>query len=68
MYAEKKIFNILPCTLTGYMSERIQFKAALTRYLNTHSFYIVRFEALSAVLLRIHISWDVSLSCRMSDS
>jgi hypothetical protein len=36
-----KIFNNLPSDLKGLMNEKTQFKIALKRYLNTHSFYSV---------------------------
>jgi hypothetical protein len=40
-YAGIRIFNALPSDLNGLMNEKTQFKIALKRYLNTHSFYFV---------------------------
>jgi hypothetical protein len=36
-----KIFSSLPSNLTGMVNKKSQFKVALKRYLNTHSFYSV---------------------------
>jgi hypothetical protein len=36
-----KIFNSLPSSLTSLVNRKSQFKVALKRYLNTHSFYSV---------------------------
>jgi hypothetical protein len=36
-----KIFNSLPSSLTSGVNKKSQFKVALKRYLNTHSFYTV---------------------------
>jgi IS1 family transposase len=40
-YAGIKIFNSLPSDLRCLMNKQTQFKVALKRYLNTHSFYSV---------------------------
>jgi hypothetical protein len=40
-YVGIKIFNNLPSGLKSLMNEKAQFKVALKRYLNTHSFYSV---------------------------
>jgi hypothetical protein len=40
-YSGIKIFNNLPSSLKCLMNEKAQFKVALKRYLNTHSFYSV---------------------------
>jgi hypothetical protein len=40
-YARIKIFNSLPSDLKILMNEKAQFKIALKRYSNTHSFYSV---------------------------
>jgi hypothetical protein len=40
-YAGVKIFNNLPSNLRSAMNKKAQFKVALKRYLNTHSFYPV---------------------------
>jgi len=39
-YAGIKVFNSLPCHLTSLMNAKAQFKVALGRYLNTHSFTV----------------------------
>jgi hypothetical protein len=36
-----KIFNNLPSSLKSLKNEKAEFKVALKRYLNTHSFYSV---------------------------
>jgi hypothetical protein len=36
-YSGIKIFNTLPCGLNSLINKRVQFKAALKIYLNTHS-------------------------------
>jgi len=38
-YTGIKIFNSLPRNLTILKNEKAKFKAALRKYLNTHSFY-----------------------------
>jgi predicted peroxiredoxin len=38
-YAGIKIFSSVPSSLTKLMNKKSQFKVALRRYLNTHSFY-----------------------------
>jgi len=38
-YASIKIFNILPPSVTILKNDRTKFKAALRKYLHTHSFY-----------------------------
>jgi hypothetical protein len=40
-YVGIRIFNGLLSDLKGFMNENAQFKIALKRYLNTHSFYSV---------------------------
>jgi hypothetical protein len=40
-YAGIKMFNNLPPDLTSFKVENTQFKTALKRHLNTHSFYSV---------------------------
>jgi hypothetical protein len=40
-YSGIKIFNNLPCSLKSSINKKVQFKAALRRYLNTHSFSCV---------------------------
>jgi len=40
-YAGMKIFNILPPSVTILQNDKAKFKAALGKYLHTHSFYIV---------------------------
>jgi hypothetical protein len=40
-YADIKIFSSLPSNLRSLMNKQTQFKVALKRYLNTHSFYSV---------------------------
>jgi IS1 family transposase len=40
-YTGIKIFNTLPSSLTSLVNKKSQFKVALKRYLNTHSFYSV---------------------------
>jgi hypothetical protein len=40
-YAGIKIFNSLPANVTTLINIQVQFKVALKRYLNTHSFYSV---------------------------
>jgi hypothetical protein len=40
-YTGIKIFNSLPSSLTSLVNKKSQFKVALKRYLNTHSFYSV---------------------------
>jgi hypothetical protein len=39
VYASITIFNRLPVSLISLKNENTKFKAALTKYLNTHSFY-----------------------------
>jgi hypothetical protein len=39
LYAGIKIFSSLPCSLTILMNDKAKFKAALRKYLNTHSYY-----------------------------
>jgi hypothetical protein len=38
LYPGIRIFNSLPCILTNLKKEKTQFKVALRRYLNAHSF------------------------------
>jgi hypothetical protein len=40
-YTGIKIFNTLPFSLTSLVNKKSQFKVALKRYLNAHSFYSV---------------------------
>jgi hypothetical protein len=40
-YSSIRIFNILPYSVTNLKNEKAQFKVALRRYLNAHSFYSV---------------------------
>jgi hypothetical protein len=40
-YAGIRMFSNLLCDLESLMNEKAQFKMALKRYLNTHSFYFV---------------------------
>jgi len=40
-YAGIRIFNILLSNLRSLTNKKAQFKVALKRYLNTHSFYSV---------------------------
>jgi hypothetical protein len=40
-YSSIRIFNSLPCNIKNLKNEKAQFKAALRRYLNVHSFYSV---------------------------
>jgi hypothetical protein len=40
-YAGIEIFNTLPSNLRSLTNKKAQFKVALKRYLNTHSFYCV---------------------------
>jgi hypothetical protein len=40
-YSGIRIFNSLPRSLTNLKNEKAQFKVALRRYLNAHSFYSV---------------------------
>jgi hypothetical protein len=40
-YSGIKIFNNLPSSLKSLMNEKGEFKVALKRYLNTHSFYSI---------------------------
>ena len=40
-FAGLKIFNILPPSVTILKKDKAKFKAALRKYLNTHSFYCV---------------------------
>jgi hypothetical protein len=40
-YAGIKVYNSLPSALRSLMNKKAQFKVALKRYLNTHSFYFV---------------------------
>jgi hypothetical protein len=40
-YAGIKIFNNLPYTILSSVNEKAQFKVALKRYLNIHSFYSI---------------------------
>jgi hypothetical protein len=40
-YSAIRIFHSLPCSLTNLKNEKAQFKVALRRYLNAHSFYWV---------------------------
>jgi hypothetical protein len=40
-YSGIKIFNNLPSSLKSLTNEKAEFKVALKRYLNTHSFYSV---------------------------
>jgi hypothetical protein len=40
-YSGMKIFNNLPSSLKSLMNEKVKFKVALKRYLNTHAFYSV---------------------------
>jgi hypothetical protein len=41
VYAGITIFNRLPLSLISLKNEKTKFKAALRKYLNTHSFYSV---------------------------
>jgi hypothetical protein len=41
LYADKKIFNTLPCSLTILKNEKAKFKLALRKDLHTHPFYSV---------------------------
>jgi len=41
LYAGIRIFNVLPPSLTFLKNDKAKFKAALRRYLSTHSFYSV---------------------------
>jgi hypothetical protein len=41
-YSGIKIFINLPCSLKRLVNKKTQFKAALKRYVNSHSFYCVR--------------------------
>jgi hypothetical protein len=40
-YSGIRSFNSLPCSLINLKNEKAQFKVALRRYLNAHSFYSV---------------------------
>jgi hypothetical protein len=40
-YCGIRIFSSLPCSVTNLKNEKAQFKVALRRYLNAHSFYSV---------------------------
>jgi IS1 family transposase len=50
-YSSIRIFNILPCNIKNLKDEKAQFKAALRRYLNAHSFYSVDEFLMSTVNL-----------------
>jgi hypothetical protein len=50
-YSSIRIFNSLPCNIKNLKNEKAQFKAALTRYLNAHSFYSVDEFLMSTVNL-----------------
>ena len=61
--------NIQQFTIQTHTSFKWQYsvQSTITKILNTHAFYTVRFEVLKAVLLSIHIFWDGSLCRRVSD-
>jgi hypothetical protein len=40
-YSSIKILNNLPCSVKSLINKKVQFKAALSRYLNTHFFHSV---------------------------
>jgi hypothetical protein len=42
-YAGKKIFNNFPLSLTGFKNDKVKFKAALRKDLNTHSYFVDEF-------------------------
>jgi hypothetical protein len=50
-YSGIRIFNSLPCNIKNLKNEKAQFKAALRRYLNAHSFYSVDEFLMSTVNL-----------------
>jgi hypothetical protein len=56
-YAGIKIFNSLPRNLTILKNEKAKFKAALRKYLNTHSFYSVDEFFVSR--------WSIILVCKV---
>jgi len=60
--------NIQQFSMQTHTSYKWQYsvQSTITKILNTHAFYAVRFEVLKAVLLNIHVFWDGSLCCRVS--
>jgi len=52
-----KFFNSLPCRLTSLINEKVQFIAALRKYINTHSLYYVD------ELLMLKVTYSLIISC-----